>query len=130
MNALRHHLRRFTWFALCAIGGLVLAPTLAQALTAPQASNPWAEICSAAGALQAVPGAPALPARHGAGLHAEHCPLCSHPGAAPALPPGESAVWQATAEVDSVVEWGAAPALRPRLVWATVQARAPPPRSS
>ena len=125
VNALRR-LRRFTWFALFAIGGWVLVPTLAQAWGAPQVSNPWAEICSAAGASPAAPGDPALPAGHaGTGVHAEHCPLCSHQGAAPALAPSTALAWQAIDAADPLVEW-AAPAPRTRPAWVTVQARAPP----
>ena len=49
MQVIRRLFRRATWFAIFAMLGLALAPTVSHALAASGPGNPWAEICSVAG---------------------------------------------------------------------------------
>jgi len=121
----RRFLRKFSWIAFVALLGLVLAPTISQALATAGPGNPWAETCSMTGGKSVATSVAGTDRNAAGGMHLEHCPLCSHLGAAPALPPADPC--------GAPLAYGAravpapfAQAPRPRFVWAAALARAPP----
>ncbi len=126
MQVIRRLFRRATWFAIFAMLGLALAPTVSHALAASGPGNPWAEICSVAGGKVVMADAAGVAGSQAeAGTHLGHCPLCGQLGSAPALPVAESAGSFAVDGADFL------PALfarspSPLFAWAAAQPRAPP----
>ena len=119
--SIRHRLRLFACFALVAMLGLALAPSVSHALSAQQASNPWTQICSSS-----APGG--QPGGDSAAMHLEHCALCCVAGNAIGMPPAPVAVLPALQGAAR----GAVPAraaAHARFAWRPPQARAPPPHS-
>ena len=96
--------------------GLAIAPSVSHALSAQQASNPWAEICSAPNS-----GEPA----RSAAMHLEHCAMCVVAASAVGMPPAPVAVLPAPegAAVVAALFFEAAHRL---FAWRPPQARAPP----
>ncbi len=126
MQSIRRLFRPATWFAIFAMLGLALAPTVSHALAASGPGNPWAEVCSVAGGKGVVADAAgANGSQTDAGSHLGHCPLCGQLGSAPALPVAGSAGALVIAGADVL------PALfarspSPLFAWAAAQPRAPP----
>ena len=125
MHSVRRQLRRFTWFALFAIFGLALAPTVSHALSGSGPDNPWAEICSVAGG-KLVSDVDASGSRlPAAGVHPEHCPLCAH-GAGPVGLPPPSPAFVPVSDGAAFLPAPFADAPQSLFTWAVAQPRAPP----
>ena len=121
----RRFLRKLSWIAFVALLGLVVAPTIAQALAAPSPGDPWAETCSVAGGKVATTGFGGIDPAAAGGMHVQHCPVCSHLGTAPVLPAADPC-GALPADGARTVHAPLAQAARPRLAWAAARARAPP----
>ncbi|MFM9914311.1 MAG: DUF2946 domain-containing protein [Rhizobacter sp.] len=135
MSFYRHCWKFFLHIALIAMVGVVLVPTLSQALRPAAGTGPGAVVCSTAGARwlasaaqtadTSFGGPPVAPSRP-VGLHTEHCPLCSQFSSALGMPPADAACVLGPEGV------ARQPTLYPQspralFVWAPRQSRAPPP---
>jgi hypothetical protein len=125
VETVRCQLRRFTWFALFAILGLALAPTVSHALSASGPGNPWTEICSVAGGKFVSTGDSAGSQTPAADMRMEHCPLCAH-GHGPDGPPPSAPAVLALPDAASFVPALFEHAPRPLFAWTAAQPRAPP----
>jgi hypothetical protein len=127
VQALRHHRRRFSWFALIAIFALALVPTVSRWLAAEQGGSAWAEICTPQGMKSLLAAASGdeqpVPAKV-AGIHLDHCALCglAAQGAAPPTHVDTVALVPMLAERPTLFLH----APRPLFAWAAAQPRAPP----
>ena len=120
VSSIRHRLRLFACFALVAMLGLALAPSVSHALSAQQASNPWTQICSSSASGEQSGG--------GAAMHLEHCALCCVAASAIGMPPALVALLPAP-QAAARVAVPARAAAHARFAWRPPQARAPPPHS-
>ncbi|MDO9091153.1 MAG: DUF2946 domain-containing protein [Rubrivivax sp.] len=131
MKVLRRHLHASTWFALVAVLGMALLPTLSHALAFSQGEpRVWAEICTPQGmkrvAVDSLSGEAAGttdPATSAAG-HLEHCPWCTLSAPAAGLPPAPPSVPIVSAAAEHLPRWLQAP--RTLWAWGSAQPRAPP----
>jgi Protein of unknown function (DUF2946) len=117
-----------TWFAVAALLGLALLPTVSHALAWAQGGRTvWAEICTAQGPrLVAIDDAAAgqdSPATSAA--HLEHCPFCAQASAVAGPPPAPITVPVVPAErTGPPARFFAAP--HTLFAWSSAQPRAPP----
>lgn len=126
---LRRHRGWFSRFALVALLGLALLPTLSRALAANDASGPWAELCSIGGAKRvaaAADGSGSLPAPGEAAMHLEHCPFCSLGNHLVALPSGHAVTALPTLAAGTFRPPLYAHAPHTLHAWAAAQPRGPP----
>ena len=118
VQTIRRQLQRLTWLALVAMLGLALAPTVSNALSAANASAPWADICSTAEG----GSSPAAPGDLG---HLQHCPLCCQLAGVLGMPPADVVPLAAPGrQAQGPVPTTAVP--RAPRAWAAAQPRGPP----